>query len=217
MTDYRELLLGCGYDKRKKINPYRMIEPRPAHARVHDDWRDLVTLDVNVSCAPDIVLNLDTHPDIWQYIRKIGNPKALYWEPLPLAPAEAFRVASNYFDEVHAYEVLEHLGQQGDYAKFFENFSGIWRVLKPGGMLVATVPSRFSPWFWGDPGHRRAILPETLDFLNQPFYEAVVGKSPSSDYRDIYRADFDVTYRFDNRAHHTFILTAVKPSRLLQP
>ncbi len=35
----------------------------------------------------------------------------------------------NEFDEIHAYQVLEHLGQQGDYKLFFAQFSEFWRLL----------------------------------------------------------------------------------------
>ena len=45
------------------------------------------------------------------------------------------------FDEIHAYEVLEHVGKQGDYIFFFAQFSDLYRILKPNGLLVAMSPS----------------------------------------------------------------------------
>lgn len=118
------------------------------------------------------------------------------------------------FDEIHAYEVLEHTGSQGDYKFFFEQFSDFWRLLKPNGFLCASVPRRDSVWAWGDPSHTRIIQLETLSFLNQPKYTAEIGVTAMSDFRHIYKADFDLI-----RATYTphtveFILRAVKPSRL---
>ena len=44
------------------------------------------------------------------------------------------------FEEVHAYEILEHLGQQGDAKSFFAHFGEIYRILKPSGILAGSVP-----------------------------------------------------------------------------
>ena len=63
-------------------------------------WKELVTIDHDPNCGADIIHNLDETP----------------WP-----------VDDNAFDEVHAYEVLEHLGTQGDYRSFFAHFYEIWR------------------------------------------------------------------------------------------
>jgi SAM-dependent methyltransferase len=115
--------------------------------------------------------------------------------------------------EIHAYEVLEHCGTQGDYRFFFRQWSDFWRVLKPGGLFFATVPLPTSPWAWGDPSHTRIIQVESLTFLNQPAY-AQVGVTPMSDYRSIYRADFDILYTDKTEHSLCFALKAVKPSRV---
>jgi hypothetical protein len=124
---------------------------------------------------------------------------------------------SDYWDEIHAYEVLEHLGNQGDAVSFFTQFTELWRILKPGGHLLATTPSRYSAWLWGDPSHRRAILPETLIFLDQTEYQRQCDdestRTPMSDFRHLYTADFRLVYSHDSKTHHSFILQAVKPSR----
>jgi hypothetical protein len=150
-------------------------------------WRNLVTADYRKKCSPDIVCDLDD----------------MKW--MPFLPEK--------FSEVHAYEVLEHLGSQGYEASFFSTFDNIWRILIPGGYLFATVPSRFSPWLWGDPGHRRAILPESLIFLDQTAYDSQVGVTMMSDYRDIYKSDFKVISSTDDHVLHKFILQAIKPAR----
>jgi len=90
------------------------------------------------------------------------------------------------FDEIHAYEVLEHFGKQGDYHGFFRMFRELWRLLKPDGYLVGTSPAHDSPWAWGDPGHTRIISPHCMIFLSYDHYKQL-GTSPSSDYRDLIR------------------------------
>ena len=149
-------------------------------------WSDLTTLDMNADHNPDVVWNLET---------------------LPL-PFE-----DNTFNEIHAYQVLEHVGQQGDWFGFFEQFSEFWRILKPGGVLCGTSPSPSSPWVWGDPGHTRALSIETFTFLCQDNYDKQVGVSPMTDYRFIYKADFRVTHYLDNGGDIEYVLQAVKPSR----
>lgn len=129
-----------------------------------EPWRGLTTLDINRDHSPDVLWDLREHP-------------------LPFA--------ANTFDEIHAYEVLEHLADQGDYEFFFAEFSEYWRILKPRGIFALTCPMRESVWAWADPSHRRLILPQTLHFLSQKSYEEV-GKTVMSDFRYIYRADFEI-------------------------
>lgn len=195
MSDFRELLLGCGHSRVKKL----------ASLDGCVEWRGLVTLDVNSSCDPDVVMNLDDHR--W---------RTGVWMREPNKFAE-YHLTENQFDEVHAYEVLEHLGMQGDARAFFTHFSEIWRILKPGGILYSTVPSRFSAWLWGDPSHRRAILPESLVFLDQAEYIKQLDgatKTAMSDFRSVYQADFKLVKSQDNRETFAFALEAVKPSRI---
>ena len=145
------------------------------------EWTALTTLDLYPDCEPDILWDLNLTP----------------W---PLA--------DNAYDEVHAYEVLEHLGRQGDYASFFEHFSEIWRVLKPGGRLFATVPAPGSPWVWGDPGHTRQISIESLTYLDQGEY--VRQTAVMTDYRHIYRADFRPILAQTEGSTFVFVLEARK-------
>lgn len=116
----------------------------------------------------------------------------------------------NTFDEIHAYEVLEHTGAQGDYKFFFAQFGEFWRVLKPDGYLLATCPSRHSPWAFGDPSHTRVLQAENLVFLDQDAYKDQVGRTSISDFRSIYKADFKVRACSENETQFVFIIQAKK-------
>lgn len=128
------------------------------------DWENLTTLDIDPGCKPDVVHDLNIFP----------------------LPFEA-----DSFDEIHAYEVLEHCGRQGDWRFFLDQFSEFWRILKPDGWFVATVPMWDSHWAWGDPGHTRIITDGSLSFLSQEQYAKQVGVTAMTDYRSFYKADFE--------------------------
>lgn len=210
MSEYRELLLGCGRDRSKKINPHYFA----GYGRYGDfaEFDNLVTLDCDPDCKPDILMDLNRSVGLYSQLSEIVDPDAPYWEMLAVGSARQIR--SDYFDEVHAYEVLEHLGALGDEQRFFADFGSIYRVLKPGGFLCATVPSRFSQWAFGDPGHKRVIPPCMLVFLDQTHYSRAVGTSTSSDYRHMYAGDFDIVMTQDDRETHRFVLQAIKPARM---
>ena len=151
------------------------------------DWDDLVTLDYEPSHNPDVVHDL---------------------EVLPL-PFE-----DNSFDEIHAYECLEHVGKQGDWKFFLNQWSDFWRILKPAGLFAATCPKATSFWAWGDPGHTRIVSPQSLMFLSQKEYSQQVGVTGMTDYRPFYKADFDFVYLEESDEHSIrFVLRAIKPSR----
>lgn len=69
-----------------------------------------------------------------------------------------------WFDEVHAYEVLNLL--PGDEHDFFRFWSRIWAVLKPGGTVMATVPHWNSEWRHAYPGPQRTYTPGLLSYLD---------------------------------------------------
>jgi predicted SAM-dependent methyltransferase len=156
------------------------------------EWSELVTLDINPDHNPDVVWDLTNRP-------------------LPFE--------ENTFDEIHAYEVIEHLGQQGDYRAWFAEWEEWWRLLKPGGTIFATSPHWSSPWAWGDPGHTRVVGQEILTYLVQPQYEKQVGVTAITDYRFCYRADFDLVHAKieEGSKNFQYVMRAVKPSRISLP
>jgi SAM-dependent methyltransferase len=149
------------------------------------DWVELKTLDIEPSHNPDVVADLNN-----------GIP-----------------YPDDTFDEVHAYEILEHLGQQGDVKSFFYTFYEIWRVLKPKGVLCATVPDWKSMWAWGDPGHTRIINSGSLVFLDQEEYRKQIGVTAMSDYRSLWQGDFMRIGQQTQGENFIFCLEAQKPAR----
>jgi DNA modification methylase len=114
------------------------------------------------------------------------------------------------FDEIHAYDVLEHTGQQGDWRFFFAQWSEFWRILKPNGLFFGKCPTYDSEWAWGDPGHTRIISPASLVFLDQNQYIEQVGKTAMTDYRPYYTADFERLASEIKETTHAFVLRARK-------
>jgi SAM-dependent methyltransferase len=122
------------------------------------EFDELVTMDIDPNCGADVIHNLDH------------------------LPYEFFE--DGYFDEIHAYEVLEHCGTQGDENFFFEQFNEFHRILKPGGVFCASVPNYKSVWAFGDPGHKRVLPPTVFNFLAEAFYDQL-GKTACADYRHL--------------------------------
>lgn len=130
-----------------------------APTSVSEEMTTWVRLDMNPDCKPDILFDLND----------VERGKKL-------------PVADNTFDEIHAYEVLEHFGRQGDFKGFFTGMRELWRVLKPGGYLIGTCPSWDAFWAWGDPGHTRIVSEGTLSYLTKELY-LTVGHGPATDYK----------------------------------
>lgn len=153
-------------------------------AGIPTQWSELITLDMNADCNPT-------------YVHDLRNL------PLPFD--------DDVFDEIHAYEVLEHVGQQGDWQFFFNQFYEFWRIMKPGGFLIGTVPMWDSVWAWGDPGHTRVISHASLVFLSQKEYIAnQAAKTPMTDYRLWWEGDFDLVAKQEEDDIFGFVIQAVK-------
>jgi SAM-dependent methyltransferase len=171
----RELLVGCGNSREKRIR----------FTGIPKDWVDLVTLDFAESVKPDVVHDLNVLP---------------------------YPFSDNEFDEIHAYEVLEHCGRQGDGAYFFAQFAEFWRIMKPGGYFCLTVPMWDHPLAWGVPDHSRVLPKDIFITLNPKYYEAV-GKPLSSvaDYRHWLGTTNFVIHDFKETAEQLgLVLQAIK-------
>ena len=130
------------------------------------DYSAPVTLDIDESANPDMVWDLNKLP---------------------------YPFEDDSFDELHAYDVLEHCGLQGDWRFFFGQFDEFYRVLKPGGKVIFSVPQPQSMWAFGDPGHTRIIHPCNMTFLDRSHY-GEVGSTSMTDYRKWYKGNFIVEY-----------------------
>lgn len=134
----------------------------------------LVTLDMGANCGADVVHDLDIRP-------------------LPF-PDETF-------DELAAYDVLEHVGRQGDWRGFFEEFAEYWRILKPNGLFGIIVPVGRD--YHADPGHTRFFAPEWFRFLDQRWYgDALAGGQQVTDYRWFWKRDFQTVAIDPIEDHH---------------
>lgn len=169
-----ELLLGCGNSRERRVN----------FPDIPETWTELITLDWDDSCDPNVVHDLNMLP---------------------------YPFEDDAFDEIHAYEVLEHCGRQGDYRFFFQQFEELHRILKPGGWMIGSCPSWDAEWAWADPGHTRILTPKTLMFLSQDTYKDVGGKNnPMADYRFCYAADFDLFSMDEKEGQWYFVMRAKK-------
>lgn len=188
-----ELLLGCGFSRAKLLGQ----RGQPLQ------YYDLITLDCNSKCEPDLIGDLD---QLGPWI--IPNEGETDQGRKCL---DGVFFKGNFFAEVHAYEVLEHLGTQGDAPAFFNTFTNIHRLLVPGGFLFATVPSRHSPWAWGDPSHRRVIQQESLVFLDQDrIAQNRARGTQMSDFSQLWPYNFKIVASADDHINHKFCLQAIK-------
>jgi len=140
-------------------------------------WQgEVVKLDMNPACGADIV---------WDMAER----------PLPFGDAE--------FDEIHAYDCLEHWGAQGDWRSWFDEMAEYHRLLKPGGRMIITVPVGAD--YFADPGHTRFFNPNHFWFLNQAWYDECFAKKMAvTDYRWYWKLNFDISHLepVGEPAHH---------------
>jgi len=180
----KNLLIGCGHSRLKRLFIANETE-----------WDgELITLDMNPDCKPDVLHDLEVTP---------------------------YPFEDNSIDEIHAYGVLEHLSDQGDYRAFFAQFSEFYRILKPNGAFLAIVPSEagtfmpgtntvmINPQQWGDPSHRRVINMITLAFLNQESYKQC-GETMMTDFRNIYKGNFALAWSQAKEDLFFFVLKPIK-------
>lgn len=127
---------------------------------------DLITIDMDPDCNPTIVGELPQ-----------SLPKD--WGPV--------------FDEIHAYDSLEHWGTQGDWKGWLDEMGIYHDLLKPGGRFFCVIPvgeDRFT-----DPGHTRFMGSNWFNILCNDYYEERAAKDPTrktaqGDYRWYWKKNF---------------------------
>lgn len=156
------------------------------HSRVKKVWANdrpewiqpLVTLDMGTGCGADVVWDLDNRP-------------------LPFE--------DNYFDEMGAYDVLEHVGRCGDWRSFFDEFAEYHRILKPGGQFGIIVPIGRDAF--ADPGHTRFFDATWFSFLSKKQVEGQLAQGRAmTDYRWYWKKDFDIVHVAQEGDHHQVVM-----------
>ena len=152
---------------------------KKVHIVGEPDWiGELTTIDMDPNCGADVIWDLDQRP-----------------LPFP----------NDTFDELGAFDVLEHQGKQGDWRGWFDEMAEYWRILKPGGLFFIVVPigeDRFA-----DPGHTRFIGRNHFGFLNQENYRLnIEANRPMTDYRWYWKRNFDICSLEDESGHHMSVV-----------
>lgn len=153
------------------------------------EWSgELTVLDMDPNCGANVVWDLE-------------------YRPLPFE--------DNSFDEMGAYDVLEHVGRQGDWRGWFEEMAEYHRILKPGGIFGILVP--IGEDALADPGHTRFFQANWFGFCSRKFYDVNTERRAAfTDYRWYLNSvhpqlNFDVIDINQSSGHHlAVILRAVK-------
>lgn len=176
----RSLLIGCGNSREKKVR----LSSAPQWAG------ELTTLDMNPNCGADVVFDLD----------RISIPMRDCLHGSRVLPFD-----DNTFDEMGAFDVLEHIGRQGDWRGWFTEMAEFHRILKPGGTFGIIVPIGQDALV--DPGHTRFIHAMWFHFLEQSHYvKALAAGSPVTDYRWYWTLDFEILFMEKQADHHLAVL-----------
>jgi SAM-dependent methyltransferase len=171
----RSLLIGCGKNLTKQV----------CYAGVKEWAGDLTTIDMNPDAKPDFLIDMDAQFD----------GRGGFYMPFE----------DGTFDEIGAYNCMEHWGKQGDWRGWFAEMGEYHRILKPGGTMSILVP--IGPDALADPGHTRFFQQNWFGFLSQEFYtrNAVLG-SCFTDYRWYWKKDFDILYMEEVGGHHLAVV-----------
>lgn len=148
------------------------------------EWAgELTKMDINPNCGADVLFDME--------LVAVGNR-------LPFD--------DDTFDEIGAYNTMEHWGRQGDFRGWFHECGEYWRILKPGGLMSALVP--IGQDALADPGHTRFFHRNWFAFLSQAFYERNdVLATCFTDYRGwAWTKNFDILYMQEHGGHHLAVV-----------
>jgi SAM-dependent methyltransferase len=157
---------------------------KQVHVKGQAEWAgELVTLDMNPRCEPTVLWNLEDRP-------------------LPFQDGE--------FAEIGAFDILEHVGKQGDWRGWFAEMAEYHRILEPGGWFFVLVP--IGDDALADPGHTRFFSKTWFGFCSRRFQEhAQTNVSKVTDYRwylDKHHPElnFDIFDASDHSGHHLAVV-----------
>lgn len=148
------------------------------------EWSgELTKMDINPNCGADILFDMEE-----------------------VASGGRMPFDDDTFDEIGAYNTMEHWGRQGDYKGWFHECGEYWRILKPGGTMSILVP--IGQDALADPGHTRFFQRNWFGFLSQSFYEGNDQlKTCFTDYRGwAWTKNFDVLYMQEHGGHHLAVV-----------
>jgi SAM-dependent methyltransferase len=172
------------------MKPLRSLLIGCGHSRVkqlqydgNTEWvGELTTMDVSPICGADVVFDMQA-----------------------VADGASMPFDDDTFDEASAFNSQEHWGRQGDFRGWFWEMGEIHRILKPGGLFFSLVP--IGEDALADPGHTRFFQTNYWSFLSQAFYtHNETLKSCFSDYRWIWRKNFEILYMREHDGHHLAVV-----------
>lgn len=167
------LHLGCGRKKTPDALGLRFMDG--AGTPMAPSRLRMINLDMNPLVSPDLVCTLGRD--------RIDLPDASV-------------------DFVVALHVIEHIGSSpGDVQAWWQFWTEVYRVMKPGARLQFECPYYSSVWAWADPTHVRAISEFTFLYLNQDAYRSNRATGAMPDYRPPF--DFVADGDLEKIADHT--------------
>lgn len=148
------------------------------------EWTgELTTMDFDPNCGADILWDMENRP-------------------LPFEDGT--------FDEIAAYNSMEHWGRQGDFRGWFAEMNEYWRILKPFGLMGVMVPIGADAL--ADPGHTRFFDANYFGFCCKDFYEQNMKQGTCfTDYRWLVKHWWEMKFCQNDGEHHLCVLMRKVP------